>query len=405
MTQEKKTENLIIAGVWVVIFVLPALYLYYVSVTDGSEFDGYELWQTWKLLIPFAIMFCVHHYLLIQLYNKRQFAIYAFTMVAILGCYLMYMLIFKPGFPRKDMMRGPVFENRDHWRHDNHFDGAPPFPGEGLPPQHMPKDFDRRERKGEQLHPQPHHNEKIGPKYLLLRAPVMGRLVIALLMMGVDLGVVSLINSGRTRSRLLQLQKEKLAMELEYLKYQINPHFFMNTLNNIHALVDIDQEAAKRTIIDLSGLMRYVLYDSGEELVPLEKEIQFIKLYISLMRIRYSSKVDIQVNTPDNMGGVMVPPLLFICFVENAFKHGVSNRHQSFINIYVSFDDKKENLSFLCVNSILEQEKKDNHHGIGIENARKRLELIYGEDYVLRIKENEEKTFEVWLQIPISQQA
>ena len=193
-------------------------------------------------------------------------------------------------------------------------------------------------------------------------------------------------------------------MELEYLKYQINPHFFMNTLNNIHALVDIDQETAKRTIIDLSKLMRYVLYDSGEKFVPLDKEIQFIQLYISLMRIRYSTNVDIQVSTPDNMGSVMVPPLLFICFVENAFKHGVSNRQHSFINIYVSYDDSHEHLSFLCVNSIVEQTKKDNHHGIGIENARKRLELIYGDDYILRIKENEEKTFEVWLQIPITQQ-
>ena len=106
----------------------------------------------------------------------------------------------------------------------------------------------------------------------------MGRIVIALLMMGVDLGIVSLINASMTRSRLLTLEKEKLKMELEYLKYQINPHFFMNTLNNIHALVDIDQETAKRTIIDLSKLMRYVLYDSGEKFVPLDKEIQFIQM-------------------------------------------------------------------------------------------------------------------------------
>ena len=402
MIQGKRTENLIIAIGWAVIFILPALYLYYVSVTDESDFDGFELWQTWKLLLPYTMIFCMHHYLLLRLYHKRHYVIYGLTLLTIMGCYTMYLITFRPDLPRKEIMIHEGFGNPPFGAPHENF-GAPPFHGEGLPPRPIHEDFYKRRRHNEQFHPQTRRLEKAGPKYILLRAPLMGRIVIALLMMGVDLGIVSLINVSRTRSRLLTLEKEKLKMELEYLKYQINPHFFMNTLNNIHALVDIDQEMAKRTIIDLSGLMRYVLYDSGVEFVPLEKEIQFIKLYISLMRLRYSSKVDIQVNTPDNTSGVMVPPLLFICFVENAFKHGVSNRQQSYINIYVNFDDKKENLSFLCVNSILEQEQKDKHHGIGIENARKRLELIYGEDYILRIK-NEEKAFEVWLQIPITYQ-
>ena len=157
--------------------------------------------------------------------------------------------------------------------------------------------------------------------------------VIALLLMGVDLGVFVLVASRRTRRQLLVLEKEKLEMELSYLKYQVNPHFFMNTLNNIHALVDIDTELAKRTVIDLSHLMRYALYDSASELVPLSKEVEFIQLYINLMRLRYSGQVRLELEVQEGLSGVMVPPLLLICFVENAFKHGVSNREPSFVEM------------------------------------------------------------------------
>ena len=108
--------------------------------------------------------------------------------------------------------------------------------------------------------------------------------------------------------------------EMDYLKYQINPHFFMNTLNNIHALIDIDTEYAKNAVIELSKMMRYVLYDSGREIISLNKDIQFIQNYIGLMRIRYTNDVDIRVEYPHDLPTqVSIPPLLLIVFVENAF--------------------------------------------------------------------------------------
>ena len=130
-----------------------------------------------------------------------------------------------------------------------------------------------------------------------------------------------------------ELEHNNLQTELDYLKYQINPHFFMNTLNNIHALVDIDTEKAKQTIVELSRLMRYVLYESNNRLISLSKELQFLNHYIELMRIRYTDKVRIYVSFPTDTGEVQVPPLLFVSFVENAFKHGVSYQHASFVSV------------------------------------------------------------------------
>ena len=116
---------------------------------------------------------------------------------------------------------------------------------------------------------------------------------------------------------------------MDYLKFQINPHFFMNTLNNIHALIDIDTEYAKNAVIELSKMMRYVLYESGREIISLNRDIQFVQNYIGLMRIRYTDAVDIRVEYPHDLSPqVSIPPLLLIVFVENAFKHGISPKEE-----------------------------------------------------------------------------
>ena len=118
------------------------------------------------------------------------------------------------------------------------------------------------------------------------------------------------------------LEKENLNQQLEYLKYQINPHFFMNTLNNIHALVDIDPEKAKTTIVELSKMMRYLLYEGNNSLIPLHREVEFLRNYITLMKLRYTDKVKIDTDIPVSLPDRRLPPLLLITFVENAFKHG-----------------------------------------------------------------------------------
>jgi len=172
----------------------------------------------------------------------------------------------------------------------------------------------------------------------------------------------------------------------------------MNTLNNIHALVDIEPEQAKNTILELSKLMRYVLYDGSRPTIPLVKETEFLKHYIALMRLRYSDSVRIDVDIPEEVPEVQVPPLLFISFVENAFKHGISYESESFI--MVALNVKEGFITFSCINSKHET-NQDPHSGIGLENTTKRLKLLYHDNYTFNINENV-KTYEVLLKIPVT---
>lgn len=186
---------------------------------------------------------------------------------------------------------------------------------------------------------------------------------------------------------------------MEYLKYQVNPHFFMNTLNNIHALVDIDPERAKTTIVELSKMMRHILYEGSKKLIPLTREVEFLNLYVQLMRLRYTRKVHINVDVPPQLPELKLPPLMLIIFVENAFKHGISYREESFIDIKLRVENKR--LLFCCCNSKPTQVQRTNEKGgMGLQNVRQRLELLYDDDYTLDISDGE-KTYEVKLDIPM----
>jgi LytS/YehU family sensor histidine kinase len=171
----------------------------------------------------------------------------------------------------------------------------------------------------------------------------------------------------------------------------------MNTLNNIHALIDIDSEAAKQTVLQLSDMMRYVVYETGGNSISLKDDIKFMKNYIDLMRIRYTDDVKISFAYPPRLQGrIDIPPLIFIVFVENAFKHGVSYNSTSYINI----DIKCEN-GFVIgrfENSVNQQSHKSKP-GIGLENVSKRLDLIYGSDYELHI-DDMSNSYCVTLKIP-----
>jgi LytS/YehU family sensor histidine kinase len=213
-----------------------------------------------------------------------------------------------------------------------------------------------------------------------------------------NLGIKEYFRSVKNQRETEELRQHHLEQELEYLRYQINPHFFMNTLNNIHALVDIDPEQAKNTILELSRLMRYLLYDGSRPTIPLVKETEFLKHYIALMRLRYSDQVRIEVDIPEDVPDVQVPPLLFISFVENAFKHGISYLSESFI--MVSLNVREGFITFSCINSKHER-NQDPHSGIGLENTQKRLKLLYHDEYTFNINENA-KTYEVLLKIPLS---
>ena len=218
-------------------------------------------------------------------------------------------------------------------------------------------------------------------------------------LIGANCAIKFIFKTIRDEQRMIALEHQSLQTEMDYLKYQINPHFFMNTLNNIHALIDFDPEAAKHTVIELSKMMRYVLYDSESSLIGVANDIQFIDNYINLMRIRYTDKVDVQLEVGESMPvTAQIPPLLLIVFVENAFKHGVSYDEPSFVHIKIWI----ERLRLYC-------EVKNSRHpkpnsasgGVGLENVKKRLKLLFGEDYTLLVDERDSAVYDVKLSIPI----
>lgn len=171
--------------------------------------------------------------------------------------------------------------------------------------------------------------------------------------------------------------KSRTEAELKNLRNQLNPHFLLNTLNNIYALTAFNTEKAQQAIQELSKLLRYVLYDNQETFVPLTKEVEFIQNYIELMRIRVSSAVKINTNfqiRPDSQSPVA--PLLFISLIENAFKHGISPTEPSYIRIY--FSESADSVCCEIANSYHPKNEADKSgSGIGLEQVRKRLELTY----------------------------
>lgn len=181
----------------------------------------------------------------------------------------------------------------------------------------------------------------------------------------------------------------KLKSELQHLHYQLQPHFFFNSLNNIYALVDVSPDQAKSSIHSLSKLMRYMLYETNVETVSLSKEIDFMKKYIDLMKLRVSDKTTVNYSFPSEDTGIKIAPLLFISLIENAFKHGVSATKESTVDIKMTCSDTV--VSFRIENDNLPKKTDDKSgSGIGLVNIEKRLELLYPKknSFKTSVKEN-----------------
>ena len=187
----------------------------------------------------------------------------------------------------------------------------------------------------------------------------------------------------RTMERLIKSEVEKkevahqqLKSDLQHLHYQLQPHFFFNSLNNIYALVDISPEKAKSTIHSLSKLMRYLLYDTRTEEVPLKMELDFMGKYIELSKLRLTDKAKVTYNFPKVDETIVVPPLLFISLIENAFKHGVSAQEESCIAFDMAIDQGK--IVIKGWNTDFPKKQSDRSgSGIGLRNLKERLELLY----------------------------
>ena len=206
----------------------------------------------------------------------------------------------------------------------------------------------------------------------------------------------------KTEAERQEEKKERTEAELKNLRQQLNPHFLFNTLNNIYALIAISPDKAQESMLELSKLLRYVLYENNGNFVSLEHELNFIHNYVELMRIRLNSDVDMKINIDVTEKNKVVAPLLFITLIENAFKHGISPTQSSFIDINIH-QNKEKQLNCTIRNSYFPKDDSDQSgSGIGLENLRRRLEILYPHKHILRT-EKEGDIFVAELIIPLNQ--
>ncbi len=204
---------------------------------------------------------------------------------------------------------------------------------------------------------------------------ILFRVFVQLLLIAIAVGLRRIMRANET-----------VVAELSWLKAQLNPHFLFNTLNNISSLTQIDPDKAQESIGQLSDLLRYALYDSEADKVPLAAEMDFMSNYIDLMALRCNELTKVEKDFEVPQEHVEVAPLLFISLIENAFKHGVNARYPSFVKVFMGYADGV--LTFRCENSLFEKQGSDHiGSGIGLENMKRRLELLYPGRYTYDVVE------------------
>ncbi len=380
-----RKEHIIYTLLWIVLYLSPVMSMYMrMSTNPHIDFSWEEILNAWKFNTVWVVLFSIHNFLLAPiLIIKRRTWLYTALAMLLLAVTMCTLYVMRPDHRMRHPKSLPPTECKQC-----NTDKECPECGYDRPYSNDPE---RRKPEMRLFSPMP----LFGPGEMVA---VFG----GLLLMGMNLGVKLYFRSQEATEALTQIEKHALERQLQYLKYQVNPHFFMNTLNNIHALVDIDPERAKASIVELSKLMRYVLYEGNNKLTPLSREVQFLRNYVQLMSMRYNTgNVSISLDAPDVLPDSMLPPLLLVIFVENAFKHGISYRTKSFVEI--SLQPHADRLLFSCRNSRPEIKHDENMKGgVGLSNVRRRLDLLFPNDYTLDIKE-EEDTYTVKLEIPLTQ--
>ena len=379
-----RKEHIIYTLMWIVLYLSPVMSIYMrMSTNPHIDFSWDEILNAWKFNTVWVVLFAIHNFLLAPiLILKRRTWLYTALAMLLLAITMCTLYVMRPDHPihspetltPTECKACNAGKDCDECEYDRPYSNDPM----------------RRKPEMRLFSPMP----LFGPGEMVA---VFG----GLLLMGMNLGVKLYFRSQEATEALAKIEKHALERQLQYLKYQVNPHFFMNTLNNIHALVDIDPERAKASIVELSKLMRYVLYEGNNKLTSLSREVQFLRNYVQLMSMRYTGNVSISLDVPDVLPDSMLPPLLLVIFVENAFKHGISYRTKSFVEI--SLQPHGNRLLFSCRNSRPEIKHDENMKGgVGLSNVRRRLDLLFPNDYTLDIKE-EEDTYTVKLEIPLTQ--
>lgn len=376
-----KQENVTYIAMWLLLFSTPMLILIiHASSNSNLDIDWWTIMHIEDILAMYFVAFLVHNFLLApMLLYKQQTWRYVCSILILVVAFIALQSWIRPIMheqqrhrPRAEMPMMQRYYKADNFRDDR---PRPQFDDRPRPQFKEPRPF-------------------IGPAELT-------NTLALIFLMGMNLGVKLYYKADKDRNRMQQLEKENLKQRLNYLRYQISPHFFMNTLNNIHALVDIDPEKAKKSIVELSKLMRHILYDGDTNISPLSDEVQFLQNYIALMKMRFTGMVKVNTDFPAMTSQKGIAPLILAIFAENAFKHGVSYKSPSNIDMTLRCHNN-EFILFTCKNSKRKDgaKEKDLDGGIGLRNVKNRLELIYGDRYHIDIKDTEDN-YKVRLLLPL----
>jgi hypothetical protein len=347
----KQFEFLIYLVIWVLVFLFPLA----ISLSHDTK-DFNRFFHDSFRIVPYFLLFLIHNAFVFRLFVSKKYWEYLFLSLLLIVLFA----FFSMGIGR--------------WIND--FVGIghkppPPHKGMGSPMSQNVQYITR-----------------------LATHSLFGLLVI-----GLNNAIKIFIQWIQREREYEKMQIENAESKLSMLRQQISPHFFMNTLNNIHALIDYDKELAKDSVVKLSKLMRILLYESETRNYTLEKEINFLHDYIEIMKIRIHDKVKVVYAYPEKIPQMEISPLLFINFVENAFKYGVIPGKESKISFHFSVD--KNYLIFVCENTF-DNTLSDSISStkIGIVNAMKRLDLIYRNTYSIEQKSTED-FYTIKIKIPI----
>lgn len=346
------------------IFIHLSAWLFLVSVPFSLSINSFDDFphlfeRAWLPLVLFAISFYLNYFWISKRFfdKEKKVSFFILNILIIIG-FILINIVFRS-----------LLFNGEH----------PPMPNMSGTMQHMPPPLHNKAEK-----------ELIS---LFMYRDIISYL--APIIFAVAISAIKRWNKSEIQQK--ELEKERLQSELQQLKFQLHPHFFFNSLNNIYAMIDNYPDDAKKNIHTLAKLMRYLLYESDQEKVSLKQEIDFLEQYINLMKVRCPENIQVEYKFEDKHTAIKIPPLLFISIIENAFKHGISTKKEA--TIFFSLEIMGKTLMFISRNENFAKDNKDQSgSGIGLANLQKRLNILYPNAHQLNIS-NDNDVYSLALEI------
>ena len=389
----KANRKILMAGMhvlgWGIILLIPK-YLMHQTMFRVNFLQEFSMW------LPVIVLFYLNYHIFIpKLLTRRRFALYTLTIISMATISFFSIKIFDHYYFEPKFL--PPFE-RGHFR-DSLQASSPP--GKNY---HMSDSL--KFSSEDSLQAGLYRDRPMGPPH------PADRIQIRMIRREIDIFVLLILSIAVSTSIKVtgkwysnekerkEMENQKLTAELSLLQSQINPHFFFNTLNSIYSLAIQKSTKTPEAIVKLSELMRYIIYESDKNLVPLKKELEYIRNYVELQRLRLMANVKVSYHIEGIYSDIMIEPLLFLPFIENAFKHGID--YTKDCEIKIKFVITSDRLVFTVENPLVQQSKKQlaESSGIGLANTKKRLQLLYGDKYELKVNQTDESfTIELALKI------